>query len=66
MDIKTAIEIALKNGKHITNSYYAKIGIKFLPTNTDDCIVCKRKGSSFVRWNPTADDLIDVTWEVTQ
>ena len=64
MNIKTAVENALKQEKHITNSHYKKAGIKFLPTNTDFCIICIKKKSSYVRWQPKADDLIDDTWEL--
>lgn len=64
MDIKEVIEKAVKEGKCITNIYYKQMGVKFYPTNTDDCIICIKEKSSRIRWQPKADDLINDTWEI--
>ena len=69
MDIKTAVETALKEDAFIrrTETLFSDTLIK--PTNTyDACLVLVngevKRQSRY--WNPTADDLCATDWEVVR
>ena len=69
MNIKEAVELAMKEGKYIYKESEKNEGIEIdiFPTNTWDCCVLISKDSDKVgkRWNPTASDLIANDWKVS-
>ncbi|EOS7924852.1 DUF2829 domain-containing protein [Enterococcus faecium] len=69
MNIKEAVELAMKEGKYIYKESEKNEGIEIdiFPTNTWDCCVLISKDSEKVgkRWNPTASDLIANDWKVS-
>ncbi|EAF6236001.1 DUF2829 domain-containing protein [Listeria monocytogenes] len=68
MNIREAVIRAQNEGKYIYRESDMEHSptINILPTNTIDCCLLVDDESNEVgkRWNPTANDLIAIDWEV--